>query len=108
MKAVPIQHQANQQILPVRIHVGHFLRSGRNRSIFQPIWRVPLSMHADYGLVPILGYGEVVDAICHLLNLALEVLRVGSVEGVLDADYVTSQPWYSQLPNLLAGGEDND
>lgn len=90
------------------MHVTYSLRGGQDRSIFHPIWRVLLFMHADYGLVPILGYGEVVDAICHLLNLALDVLRVGSVEAVLDADYVASLPWYSQLPGLLAGSEKHD
>lgn len=60
-------------------------------------------MCPDYGLVPVQGYGDVLDAVRHLLRLALLVLQVGGVEDVLSNGYITTMPWYPALPSILSG-----
>lgn len=48
-----------------------------------------------------------VDAVRHLFRLALLVLQVGGIENVLSKEYVTTMPWYHELPSILAGESNN-
>lgn len=59
----------------------------------------------DYARVPQLGHGPVVDAVHHLLHLALSVHTAGHIEEIVDADYVTGLHWYNEVSDTL---DDND
>lgn len=57
----------------------------------------------DHEQVPGEGNGDVVEAIRHMLEFALELLGTGHLSGVVDSEYVQSLHWYKSLPAVLAG-----
>ncbi|CAM9571173.1 unnamed protein product [Ascophyllum nodosum] len=63
---------------------------------------------ADYARVPDLGYGDVLDAVRHLLRLALDLMTAGRIDEDVDAEYIHALEWYHTLPNVLAGGAEGD
>ena len=60
----------------------------------------------DYTRVPELGFGNVLDAVRHLMCFALDLLE-RKIEDV-DAEYINSLAWYRALPEVLAGSADDE
>lgn len=63
---------------------------------------------SDYARVPELGYGEVLDAVRHLLCFALDLLTAGKIDEEVDAEYIHSLEWYNAMPGVLSGEADDD
>ena len=62
----------------------------------------------DYARVPDLGYGDVVDAVRHLLCFALDLMTVGKIDEKAGAEYIHALEWYHTLPDVLAGGAEGE
>ena len=62
----------------------------------------------DYARVPDLGYGDVLDAVRHLLCFALDLMTPGKIDEKADAEYIHALEWYHTLPDVLAGGAEGD
>ncbi|CAM9827660.1 unnamed protein product [Ascophyllum nodosum] len=63
---------------------------------------------ADYARVPDLGYGDVLDAVRHLMCFALDLMTPGKIDERADPEYIRALEWYHTLPDVLAGGPEGD
>ena len=62
----------------------------------------------DYARVPDLGYGDVLDAVRHLMCFALDLMTPGKIDERADPEYIRALEWYHTLPDVLAGGPEGD
>ena len=53
-------------------------------------------------------YGDELDAVYHLMCFALDLLTLGGIEIVVDAEYINSSEWYHSLPKMLSSEADED
>lgn len=86
-------------------HASHVNRGSCLPRMSLPSRRPPphAAARGDHEQVPDEGNGDVVDAIRHMLEFALELLGTGHLNGVVDSEYVQSLHWYKSLPAVLAG-----
>lgn len=52
-----------------------------------------------------LGYGDVLDSVRHLLSFALDILAVGSTHDEVDPEYIKRLEWYSRLSKILVSDD---
>lgn len=57
----------------------------------------------DYECVPPLGYGDVLDAVHHLLHFALQLLTAGRLDEIVDSEYIDNLEWFDDLSRVLSG-----
>lgn len=62
----------------------------------------------DYQRVPELCDGPVVNAVHHMLHLALSVHTTHQIDHMLSSDYVSSLNWYERPELLPRAGHDDD
>lgn len=69
-----------------------------------PVSNIPqlASFFADYAQVPEEGRGDVLDAVRHLLELALKLMTTGSLDEEVDSEYVQGLDWYNSSIAVLA------
>lgn len=55
--------------------------------------------------MPPLGLGEILDAVHHLLDFALQLLTAGRLDEIVDRDYMDNLEWFEELSDVLSGDD---